>query len=247
LIKDFLRAARFLTVLPLGEGEVAEPKDMARSMAWFPLVGLLMGALLWVADGVLLLVFPLPLVSVIDIALLALITGGLHLDGFADMMDGLFCGHGNREKILAIMKDSRVGAMGVIGLVLLLLLKASSLASIAGPGRAGALLLMPCLARWSQVHLSYNARIGRPEGSLAMPFIQNLGQAELFIAFAVAFASAGILSGARGLAAVLTVVVLTVCSRALCNEKIGGITGDIIGATNEANELLVLLVFAVHI
>ncbi len=244
-ISDFLTALRFLTILPLGRGTEVEPERMASSMAYFPLVGLWLGGALFLLDYFIRYIVPGPVSSVIVIALLALVTGGLHLDGFADTLDGIFGGRGDRARILEIMKDSRIGAIGVVGLVLLLLLKFVSLDGLYGYKRTFALVLMPMLARWSQVGMAYNARSARGEGSLAMPFLTHLNAWHLVSASAVAIVAAVLLAGLNGLLALAPVIVLTVAARAYFNHKIGGITGDTIGAVSELNEVIVLLVFLV--
>jgi adenosylcobinamide-GDP ribazoletransferase len=98
-VKTFLQALSFLTILPVGHPSLSEGKELARSMAFFPLVGLIIGLVLAVGHCLFLLLFSEPLSLWLTIGLLALLTRGLHLDGFADTMDGLGSG-GSREKIL---------------------------------------------------------------------------------------------------------------------------------------------------
>lgn len=238
----FMTALRFLTILPLGRGCELDGRGMARAMAWFPVAGALMGGALVGLDGLLPGRLPGPVVSVLLVALLALVTGGLHLDGFADTLDGMYGGRGDRERTLAIMKDSRIGAMGVIGLVLLLLLKYESVENLRGTLRVPGLLLMPVMARFSQVLMSYRAEYARREGSLAQPFVEHIGAGH--VAFAATF-TAGLsfwAAGVKGLVVLCAVVVLTYLAREYFHARIGGITGDTIGAVSEFNEVLVLLV-----
>jgi len=244
-LSDFITAFRFLTILPLGKGKTVEPERMAASMAWFPLVGAWLGGALFAVDYLLRLVVPGNVSSVLVIALLALVTGGLHLDGFADTLDGIFGGRGDKARILEIMKDSRIGAIGVVGLVFLLMLKFVSLDGLFGDSRAYALVLMPTLARWSQVCMALGARSARGEGSLAKPFLEHLNGWHLVSASAVTFAVAVLLAGLKGLVVVVPVAAITVAARLYFNRKIGGITGDTIGAVSEVNEVIVLLTFLV--
>lgn len=243
-MKGFLAALSFLTIFPFGRGKALDGRQMAASMAWFPLVGLWLGAVIWLVDIGLRGILPVAVTSVLLIALLAFLTGGLHLDGFADTLDGLYFGHTDREKILAIMKDSRIGAMGVIGLVLLLLMKFVALNNIAPSYRGQALLIMPTLARWSQVRLAVGAEYARKQGSLAQPFVEFLKWRHFIFATILAVAAAIFLSGIPGLVCLGVVLVSTMLWRLYLNRRIGGITGDTIGAVSEINEVLVLLVYS---
>lgn len=239
-------AISFLTAFPLGKGKVVEPRDMARSMAFFPLVGLWLGAMMWGIDVVLAPYMPVMAVSALLIGFIATVTGGLHLDGFSDTIDGLFSGRMDREKILAIMKDSHVGAMGVIGLVVLLMVKFAFLTSITSPIRWQALLLAPALARWSQVLVAFGSEYARKEGSLARPFVEFLEFSHFVIATIFAAGAVYFFSGRiAGFIAFGAVGVFTFLAKLYFARKLGGITGDTIGAVSEINEVVVLAAFLV--
>ena len=244
-IADFLIAVRFLTILPLGRGEIVPSGRMARAMAWFPAVGLLMGGALYALDRLLGAVLPGPVESIILVAFLALLTGGMHLDGLADTLDGAFGGRGDRTRALEIMKDSRIGAMGAVGLILLLTLKWAALTGITGHSRMAALVLMPTLARWSQAGMAYRAVSARGESSLATPFMDNLSAGHVILASTVTLAAAAVFAGAKGLIAFLIVAAFTGLARAHFNYRLGGVTGDTIGAVSEASEVIVFLAFMV--
>jgi adenosylcobinamide-GDP ribazoletransferase len=245
-MSDFLDALRFLTIVPLGRGgggETVEPERMASSMAYFPLVGAWLGVFLWLLDFSLGKILPHLVVAVLLVGFLALITGGLHLDGLADTLDGIFGGRGDRERALAIMKDSRVGAMGVVGLALLLLLKFTCIDALHGLARGQALIVMPMLARFSQVQLAYRSEYARKEGSLARPFVEFL-ELRHFIAAAVgALLITYIAAGFRGLLPLAATLAFTLGARLYFHGKLGGVTGDTIGFVSEINEALVLVVF----
>src|SRR5581483_11578988 len=120
-VVSFFVALQFLTHLPTPPGLPVAGPALGRALGWFPVVGLLLGALLAAADALLSLLLPRELVDVLLLALLALLTGGLHLDGFMDTCDGLFSLRSPAER-LAIFRDSRVGSFGVVGAATLLLL-----------------------------------------------------------------------------------------------------------------------------
>jgi adenosylcobinamide-GDP ribazoletransferase len=242
LITDFLTAVRFLTVLPLGRGKVAEPGRMASAMAYFPLVGTLIGLALASVDYLLSGLLPRQVLDVILIGLLALVAGGLHLDGLADSVDGIIGGRGDKARTLEIMKDSRIGAMGVVGLTLLLLLKYAALEGLTGHLRTGALIVMPTLGRWSQVQMSFRSKAARSEGSLAQPFTELLRLRHFLIATAVSIAVASY-AGLRGALAFGLVLIFSLAARAYFHRSLGGVTGDTIGGVSELSEALVLLVF----
>ena len=116
-MRHLLLAIQFLTILPVPSPRRCDPEDLGRATAWFPLVGLLLGGLLWLADLGLTPLFPRHLTDALLVTLLAVLTGGLHLDGLADVCDGL-AARGDKQRFLAAMKDSHVGALGAVGLML---------------------------------------------------------------------------------------------------------------------------------
>jgi adenosylcobinamide-GDP ribazoletransferase len=183
---------------------------------------------------------PEPAAAAFLLAFSVWITGGLHLDGLADTTDGLGGGR-TPAAALTIMKDSRVGAFGVISLIVALLLKFSLFLSFAStPGGTGALLLYPVISRWGMVLLAYLSPYARPEGGLGQAM--TLGVSRRVVA--CASLSAGALSfailGVPGLV-IFGVAGFGVWLGSLYFQKrLGGITGDILGATNEVLEVLVL-------
>ena len=132
-MKRFLIALQFLTILPLNIKGKIEEKDFGRSLIYYPIVGLLIG--LFLAGIAYISAFLPPLVtSVLILVAWMVITGGIHLDGFADTCDG-FYGNRPKEDILKIMRDSRIGTMGAAGVVMLLLIKFATLSSIRSEDR----------------------------------------------------------------------------------------------------------------
>ena len=236
----FLIALQFLTIIPLPFAVRCEEQDLGRSMAFFPLVGLFLGALLVGADFLLTLRFPRPVADLLLITLLAAVTGALHLDGLADVCDGL-AARGGRERFLAVMKDSRIGAVGVAGLVLGLLLKYQALLHIPLEQKREVLLFFPMIARFSQVQMTVGAKNALGEG-LGSAFIGTAGIWQFIFAGGVTLAGAWLLLGLRGLYCCLAVYLFTWGLKWWFHRKLGGINGDIIGCVSELNEILVLLV-----
>ena len=160
---DFRSACVFLTVFPLANNLQIDDQRLGRSMGLFPAVGLLLGLLLVIFNALLAPLLPRAVLDCLLLLMLILATGALHLDGVADLIDGL-AGSRDRQRSLQIMKDSRVGAMGVVGLVMVLLLKYLCLYHVPLAHKSAALLLMPTAGRWCQVFLANCSTYIRSEG-----------------------------------------------------------------------------------
>jgi adenosylcobinamide-GDP ribazoletransferase len=238
-MKDFLQALSFLTILPAGQPPFPEEKKLARSMAFFPLVGVLIGLLLAIAYFLFSFLFSKSLVLWLTLGCLALLTRGLHLDGFADTIDGFAAG-GPKEKILEVMRDSRIGAFGVVGLILLIGAKYLALEQIAGPSIPYSLIIMAVMGRNSMVWVCYRSPYARSSGGLAKPFAENLTNREMIISSASAFGIGLLLLGVDGMMIFLGIGLFTLAFRIFFLKKLKGITGDILGAANELSELLCL-------
>jgi len=238
----FLIAFQFLTIIPLPFTIRCEKDDLGRSTAFFPLVGLTIGGLLVAANWLLSPWLARPLCDALLITLVTLITGALHLDGLADVCDGL-AARGSRERFLAIMKDSQVGAIGAVGLVLVLLLKWQALVAVPAEVKWQALLLFPALTRFGQVLTMTGARRARQDG-LGAAFAYGAGGTALFLAFVTVASASFYLLGLKGVLALAAVCVLTFAGRTFFQRKLGGLTGDTIGCISELNEILVLVVIS---
>jgi len=243
-VKNFLQAFSFLTILPVGHPSLSEGKELARSMAFFPLVGLIIGFILALGYYLFSFLFSRALVLWLTIGLLALLTRGLHLDGFADTMDGLGSG-GPREKILEVMRDSRIGAFGVIGLILLIGAKFLALDQIPTPSIPYTLILMAVMGRNAMVLICYRSPYARSEGGLAKPFTENLGGREMTLSLATAFGIALLVMGMKGVVVFLLIGLFSLVYRTFFIRKLCGVTGDILGAANELAELLCLLLLVI--
>ncbi|NLB84326.1 MAG: adenosylcobinamide-GDP ribazoletransferase [Synergistaceae bacterium] len=236
-MKSLLAAFQFLTVLPV---KIAlEKEDFERSPKWFPLVGLTIGALAALADGAFaFLGFSGVLKSILTIGFLAALSGGLHLDGLADSADGFLSGR-PRKKALEIMRDSRIGTMGVLALLFVLAVKISALAELSGSLRWKALLFAPLAGRSVMIVTMALIHYARSEGGLASIFIRRKtvwpaiwAGGCLLLAVVILF---GILSGAVTAAFLFSVTsILSFWSY----RRIGGYTGDTLGAASEIVEAL---------
>ena len=243
-MRDFLQALSFLTILPLGKNRLPEEKTLGRSMAFFPLAGLVIGLLAAFGYYLLSFLFPKPIVLWFTVALLAIMTGGLHLDGLADTLDGLGAG-GTKEKMLEVMRDSRTGAFGVMGLIFLIGSKYLALEQIPGPFLPYSFILMTVMGRNSMVLVSYRSPYARAGIGLARPFLENLGSREVILSSASALVIAILYPGLKGLTAFLGVGIFSLIYRFYFMGRLSGVTGDILGAANELSEVLCLLLLIV--
>jgi adenosylcobinamide-GDP ribazoletransferase len=233
-------ALTFLTKLPWPWRGPADEAALARSMFWFPWVGAVLGLIFWAAWAGLMKILPAPAAAAVLLTLTVWVTGGLHLDGLADTADGLGGGRTPAEA-LSIMKDSRVGAFGVISLILGLVLKFSLFLSLATQTRgAGALLLFSIISRWSMVLLAYLSPYARVEGGLGQAMTLGVSPWVLMGASLSAGGLAVLILGAPGLLLLIIAAALVWLGSLYFQRRLGGITGDILGATNEVVEVLVL-------
>jgi adenosylcobinamide-GDP ribazoletransferase len=244
LISSFLAAVQFLLVSPAFIKRDFTPQELGAAVGFFPLAGLILGAILVGADHLLGLVFPALVRAALLLGIWVSLTGALHLDGFLDACDGLLGGF-DPEQRLSIMRDERVGAYALVGGVLLLLVKFSAIASL--PVRLPALLLAPVLGRWAIAWAVTACPYARPIG-LGRSMKDNAGKAQAVQASVSALLIVGaVMLAYRAqaiyiLAAVAVVGIATWLSMKFALKRIPGLTGDIYGAINELVELAVLVV-----
>lgn len=240
-----LVAFQFLTIIPLPlSPSWRDEADGGRSMAFFPLVGLLLGGGMVLADRLLQPLLPPGLLAALLVALLALATGALHLDGVADVCDALGA-RGDRERFLRVMKDSTTGAIGAAGLVLVLLIKWQAIASLAPSIRWEALLLFPMFSRMGMVLVIVGAPRARSDG-LGAAFALGAGRVALCAALLTAAGAATLLLGIKGLLPFIGAALTASAIRLYFLRRIGGITGDIIGCANELGEIVCLCIFTLQ-
>lgn len=251
MIRQLIAAIAFLTRVPMPSSMVFGPEEVARSARWFPLTGLAIGGFSVVALQLFTPVFP-PLVTAFLIAAIgALLTGALHLDGLADTADGFGAGRA-REDVLRIMRDHAIGSYGTLALVLVVAIKAAATASLIERHRAPAYLaLTPMLGRCSivllcvtQPYARRSEKEGAPPGGAVSDFV---GRVELIVALATALPIAFWLASWQGVAAALLVLAASALWGWYCRRRIGGITGDTLGAGVEISEALVLLLALVEL
>ena len=226
-MNSFLTALRFLTIVPLGDSR--QTGELLKTMLFFPAVGFLIGlaslGFFLIAEKFL----PAHIAVLVLMASPLFLSAGLHLDGFTDFCDGFFGGR-DKEGILRIMKDSRIGTWGAVGLFLLLMAKFE--------------LLQDLPSRWSQVIFSFFLPYARPEGGLGKSVAGKVspGQAAgatvflLLVVFWVGLTGLWILLGLAGFLFLMGL---------FFKQKLGGVTGDVLGAGSELSELFIFLLASI--
>jgi cobalamin 5'-phosphate synthase/cobalamin synthase len=242
-------AVTFLTAVPLPDSGAVAPADLWGSMAFYPLVGLLMGLAAWGAYAALLYAVTPLVAAALVIVGIELASRALHLDGLMDTADGYLSG-APRERALEIMKDSRVGAMGVFAAIAVMVVKVSALASLARPGAALGLVIGLTVARLlPAIDVRFFA-YARREGTGAAFAGAGTTNGPVVVAAACAVAVAlavGVLAsgGLRGtflaLDLAVAVVAITLCVQAIVGRRLGGLTGDVYGLGIELAEALALV------
>jgi adenosylcobinamide-GDP ribazoletransferase len=229
-----------LTSIPI-PGRSADRAGYAA--AWFPVVGLIIGLVLAAAYRALDLILPYAAANALIIVVLVLITGAVHLDGLADTCDGI-AGHRSVEQRLAIMRDSRTGAFGVVGIVLVLLVKYAVLNGLPRDLLTANLVFMPVVSRWAMVYTVFALPYARPSG-LGSGLKQDTRWPQFVIATAITLAIAAAMFpffSLTGFIMIVGVWVVTALFALYLRGKLGGLTGDTYGAVNEVGEAAALLV-----
>ena len=249
-MKSFILMIQFMTRFPIPLTVEFTAEHFVSGMKWMPLVGLLAalpGALVFfLADTWL----SRDIAALFSVIMLITVTGGLHLDGIADTADGLFS-YRSRERMLEIMRDSTLGANGVTALVLTILLKFTLLANIPGQGALFAVLATPVLGRTALTWHSASARYAREVRGIG-DYVNQMGISQALAATVLSFAlilllliSFGVRSSivpAVSMILLLPSITLSTGFAAYLKMRLGGITGDTIGASIELSEMLSFLV-----
>lgn len=244
-LRLFFIAVQFFTRLPIPRWVGFEQEWLHHASRYFPLVGVVVGAIAVAVYAAAALVFPAPVAAVLSTVATIYATGAFHEDGFADTCDGLGGGM-TRERVLEIMKDSRVGAYGAIGIVCMLLAKCASLAMLPPSSAIGALLLAHPLSRLAATSLIWRMEYARAEGK-AKPLAERMTTAEFAIASGSVAVAAAVLLGTDALAPRALLAALAASGAAAWwlarkfARRIGGYTGDCLGAVQQLTEVLVYL------
>jgi adenosylcobinamide-GDP ribazoletransferase len=248
-LNSFLGAVVFLTRIPVGSLYDFQREELSRSLIYFPIVGMIVG----LAGGLVLIAGHLFLPSLIAVLLCmaatVVVTGGIHEDGLADAADGLFGGR-DAARCLEIMKDSRLGTFGALALWFSLTGKLLLLTSLLERNEwlaFAALVMANTLGRGACVVLLYFYPYVRAEGSRAKLFGDGVGRGQLVLALVFSAALAFALTDLAAASCVLAAILVTALAGIYFKRKIGGVTGDCLGAANQFVELACYLALAAQL
>lgn len=244
-IRNFISALTFLTVIPVPQRFLPESENLGESVDYFPFVGLLIGIMAVTLDGFLLVHFPPAIKAVICVLFMEFISKGLHLDGLADTADG-FLSSRPKERILEIMRDSRIGTMGAAAIAGIMILKVAAVFSLAGSLRASALIMAPVAGRCSMSVIMSFFEYARKEGGLASVFHKNAGSGKGLMQIAFLLVAGVMVSGLNGFYIAISSVIFVFFWGWCSKRVISGFTGDTLGAGCELTEVFVLMLYAVY-
>lgn len=233
----FFAAVRFFTRLPVPDWVGHSQAQLDRAARYFPLVGALVGLMGAVATVIAACVLPLDIAILLGMAVTLLGTGGFHEDGFTDACDG-FGGGWTREQILTIMKDSRIGSFGTIGIVVLLAVKWQALLAIGTPLLAVALVAGHAASRLASTAVIYALEYVREdELSRAKPLARRMSIGDLAVATLWGLLPCLLLPAPCVRAGLLAAAVTTVYAARAMRRRLGGYTGDCLGAVQQLSEV----------
>lgn len=240
-MRRLIAALQFLTIIPLGKSVIYDPKGM---VPLFPVVGIIIGGLLTIFDHVNLKFWPEPVTAVLDVIFLVVITAALHLDGLGDTADGLM-GHRSREKALMIMKDSRIGVMGLVAIVCILAVKWGGIMHL-NANRMLLLVIVPAFSRSAMIFGIRFLEYGRPEGGTGYDFFGEPLKWSAFQWMLIPI-TLSIFLGWKGLWLNFIFAVLIITIIFYYKKRMGCITGDMLGAMTEVTEALLFLLVSISV
>ncbi|MDR1487637.1 MAG: adenosylcobinamide-GDP ribazoletransferase [Deltaproteobacteria bacterium] len=247
ILENLRNSLAFLTLIPIGQKKILSDQEFGRLPGYFPLVGLCIGVLTLVLALMIEFVnLPKAVIAIFLVAFQVILTRGFHLDGLADTADALLS-HRSIERKLEILKDSHLGTFGVLAIVLDVLLKASLLASLEnaqGGIPASALLLFPIWGRLAASVVAATSTYARPSPGLGYNMVAHSTNKDLaFAVFTTAFIS--IWFGPLNLLIAAIVALFGAALVWVWKKALGGVTGDLLGASVELGEIFSLILFSI--
>lgn len=237
-MRNLISALQFITILPLGKAEAFEPPKM---IPYFPLVGILLGLPVALFDTLVAGFWTPQVVALLDVLLLAVLTGAFHLDGLADTADGLFSPR-TRDQALEIMKDSRIGVMGLVAILFGLALKWGGIANLEAH-RTILLIMIPAYARAGILFGMRYLPYGRPDGT-GRPFFKEKLSIKSFWGLILPVGLSMII-GLKAIWLNLAFAVIIASILFFYKKRMGCITGDMLGAMTEITEAGLFLLISI--
>ena len=238
---SIIAAFQFLTIFPTLIKRMFTSQEIGHAAGWFPLVGIVMGASLYGVNYAAQSIFPTSVSAALTLFAWVIFTRAFHLDGFMDTCDGLFGGC-TPERRLEIMKDSRMGAFGVAGGILVLITEYSALSS--STNLFAAIMLATSLGRWSSPLVIYAFPYAREDG-LGIEMKRNVSIREIVLATLIAGITAWFVVGWMGFVLMFGAALIGFLVALYAMRLLSGLTGDIYGAVTTLVEMLILVYFSV--
>jgi adenosylcobinamide-GDP ribazoletransferase len=243
-IKRFILMIQFLTTIPLPFNLKVEEEDFGKGLVFAPVVGILIGSVLALVFILFELAFSIRITAALVLAVYILLTGGLHLDGLGDTFDGVFS-HRSKERMLEIMRDSRVGTNAVLGIAMVLLLDWLLLTELDTFTYINILLLIPVAGRIGSITGAAISKYARNSEGLGKSFIDICSLKENAVGLVFSSIIFFLVLGTKGLLIGLFPFATAVLFTKWFGRKIGGATGDTLGAVCELNQTAFLLLAVV--
>ena len=244
-LNDFLLIFQFFTRIPINKSLKCEKENFRRGSIYFPLVGLFIGIVQWIVYFLLIKVLPVNITAVFIVIIPIVITGGLHVDGLGDTCDGFFSLKGDKDKIIEVMKDSRVGTYASIAIVFDMLARYAVVCTILTINLPLILIATPIIARFTVVFISFIGKNAKETGSGNI-FIGNIDVKRLVVTAITTIILVTLLIGFTECTMLIVAALsLSFLFNKFCESKIMGLTGDSLGANNELVEILTMILFIV--
>lgn len=240
-INNLLLYFQFLTRVPINKELECTPNNFRQGTIFFPLIGLFLGGMEYLVYFLTKNIFPSSVSAATIVIIPIILTGGLHVDGLGDTCDGFFAFKGGKEKIIEIMKDSRVGTYASIAVVCDILLKYTLIKSSIELGMPEIIVAGPILARVGVIFIAFIGKQAKEKGSGNI-FIGNIDLKMLILTFIIAMGLCLWLVGAiETVTSVGVIIVFDLLFNKLCQNKINGHTGDTLGAVSELGEIIAMM------
>lgn len=246
-INNFLLYFQFLTRIPINKSLDCSMDNFKDGIYFFTVVGLFMGFVQWGTYKILNPFFNPSIVAVFVMIIPVILTGGLHVDGLGDTFDGFFCFKGSSEKLLEVMKDSRIGTYSCIAIIVDFLLRYSLISTFIERGFTYILIASPIIARLSVVYICTIGKRAK-EVSSANIYINNTNAKGVILSFFLTILFIFKFIGIKyTFILIIGALIMATLFNEVCNRKIGGLNGDALGCNFEIIDVFTMLLFVVLI
>lgn len=242
-VNNFLLYFQFLTRIPIKKNLNCSEKNFRDGIYFFPIVGLSMGLLQWLVFKGGSYFFSANITAIFVMLAPIIMTGGLHVDGLGDVFDGFFCFKGDSQKLLEVMKDSRIGTYACIAIFVDLLLRFALISAIIDSGHTNILILSPVIARLSVVYICTIGKRAKKISS-ANVYIKNTNFKVVMISFIISGIIGNFCLGiVKSLILIAGALFIATMFNIFCNRRIGGLNGDTLGCNFEIVDIFVMLLY----